>query len=280
METCTRNQTIARYRPPGIVPLELWDLIVDGRVLWEIMTEPDFPEVLCQIIGALRQGEGETRSEGRVPDVIAGFDSVHIAGGRSREPLVRSAMGTLELPVTFSGTPDYPAQSEGLRLIGDLGGRTGWLCDLGQSTIKLSTKEQPMSFHRDLRRLPIRTGHPNESVPKQRVELRDWLAESLRCFSAKAAAPDAILFALPSRLDDQAVPEGSSYIGMAGDENLVADAVGQAGLNPPRILVLNDAELAALEAFSGPSLQHSVKTLVLTLGFGLGAALAIRGGIK
>ena len=193
METCTRNQTIARYRPPGIVPLELWDLIVDGRVLWEIMTEPNFPEVLCQIIGALRQGQGETRSEGRVPDEIAGFDSVHIAGGRSREPLVRSAMGTLELPVTFSGTPDYPTQNEGLRLLGDLGSTMGWVCDLGQSTIKLCTKAQQKSFHRDFRRLPIRTDDPNESVPKQRIELREWLAESLRSFSAKAAAPDAIL---------------------------------------------------------------------------------------
>jgi hypothetical protein len=244
------------------------------------MTEPAFPDVLHQMIGALRRGEGETRSEGRVPDVIAGFDSVHVAGGRVCELPIRSAMGTLDLPVTFSGTPDYPAQNEGLRLLGDLGSRMGWVCDLGQSTFKLCARTHHMSFRRDFCRLPIRTDHPDESVSKQRIELREMLAESLRSFSAKTAAPDAILFALPSRLDDQAIPDGSSYIGMAGDENLVADAIGQAGLNPARILVLNDAELAALEALSEPALQGRLKTLVFTLGFGLGAALAIRGGIK
>ena len=276
MEACRRNERIARYRPPGVVPLELWDLLLNGRMLWETMTEPEFPGILRQAIDVLQLGDGQTRSEGRVPELIAGFDSLHIAGGRSQEPAIRSAVQTLGLPMTFSRTPDYPGESEGLCLLRDFGGTTGWLCDLGQSAFKVSTEMRHMQFRRDLRRLPVRTDSPDESVPEQRHQLREWLVESLHSFSTNVTAPNAILFAMPSRLNDMAVPEGSSYIGMAGDETLLADTIRAADLDPKRVLVLNDAELAALDALPEPALQGYAKTLVVTLGFGFGAALAIR----
>ena len=276
METCRRNQTVARYRPPGVIALELWDLLVNGRVLWETMQDPEFPETLCRTIAALQRGQGETRSEGRVPGVIAGFDSLYVAGGRSREPQIRSGLEMLGLPIAFSQTPDFPGEIGGHRLLAGFASATGWLCDLGQTSFKICTKGARMQFRRDLQRLPVRADGPAESVPEQRRQLRNWLSESLGTFLNQAAAPDAILFAIPSRLDDEAVPEGSSYIGMAGDGSLIADAIMAAGMTPRRRLVMNDAELAALDAVAEAALQRCAKTLVITLGFGLGAALAIR----
>ena len=265
-----------RYRPPGVIPLELWDLVVNGRILWEIMPDAEFPGILSTTIKALRGGKGETRSEGPVPDVIAGFDSLYVAGGRSREPRIRCALQALELPVRFSPTPDHPGRAQALRVLAGLGHEMGWVCDLGQVSFKISSGRDRRQFRRDFQRLPVRAGRPEKSVREQRRQLRTWLSQSLRDFSTEAAAPDGIFFALPSRLDDAGLPEGSSYIGLAEDGALVGDVLEAAGLNPRRVLVVNDAELAALDGLAEPALQECAKTLVLTLGFGPGAALAVR----
>lgn len=278
MEAHRGNETITRYRPPGVIPLELWDLWVNGRTLWETMNGGNFPDVLCGIIQKLRRGEGETRSEGPVPDVIKGFDSLFVSGRRSQEPPLFAALRGLDLPTIFTRTPDHPGSVQGLHLLGDFGG--GWLCDLGQSALKICAASQSMKFGRDLQRLPIRVEGSMESIPLQRQQLRDWLSESLRIFSTRAEVPEAILFALPSRLDDAAVPESSSYIGMEEDGMLIHDVVKAAGVNPRRVMVMNDAELAALDALCEPQLQGRAKTLVITLGFGLGAALILRNPSK
>ena len=88
-----------------------------------------------------------------------------------------------------------------------------------------------------------------------------------------ADPPEPLVVALPSRLDDAGVPEGSSYIGMAGDALLLPDVVAAAGLGDTGILVLNDAELAAHSARLTARVQAG--TLVLTIGFGVGAALLL-----
>jgi predicted NBD/HSP70 family sugar kinase len=61
---------------------------------------------------------------------------------------------------------------------------------------------------------------------------------------------------------------------MAGDASLIADAIDASGIRARFVLAINDAELAALDALAEPALKSSAKTLVITLGFGLGAALA------
>src|SRR5262245_11360836 len=90
METHRRNEAVTRYRPPRVTPLELWDLWVGGRVLWEVMLEPDFPALLGRSIQDLRRGEARTRTEGPVPEVIAGFDSLYVAGRRATDAAIRS----------------------------------------------------------------------------------------------------------------------------------------------------------------------------------------------
>jgi hypothetical protein len=86
---------------------------------------------------------------------------------------------------------------------------------------------------------------------------------------------EGLVIALPSRLDDEGVPEGSSYQGMGGDATLVEDALEIAGLPHAMTWLLNDAELASLSARLHPRVDSGKRTLVLTLGFGLGAALLL-----
>ena len=65
---------------------------------------------------------------------------------------------------------------------------------------------------------------------------------------------------------------------MGGDCTLLPDALEMAGLPDLPLLVLNDAELAALSAISDERLARFRKVLVLTLGFGIGAALIDHSG--
>jgi len=278
METHRRNQTITRYRHPGVVPLELWDLWIGGRILWDVMGDTEFPEVLGRTLRELQRGIGATRSEGCVPAVIADFDAIFVTGGRSQESSLRSALSTLTLPVCLSSTPQNPGRVAGLELLTQRGSVKPWICDLGQASFKLCSSSASRQFARDLEKLPIRRDTPDEVVAEQRGTLRQWLATSLRAFGEITAPPDALFFALPSRLDDSGNPEGSSYIGMAGDTTLVAEAIEMSGLAPRFGLVVNDAELAALDASAEPTLFGSSKILVITLGFGLGAALVLRKG--
>jgi len=267
------KELITRYHSPAITPLELGDLWVGNHILWYAMQEENFPTVLRGVVESLRRGEGATESDGPVPAIIKYFDSLYVAGGGSQEPGMRAALSALEFPVSFSRTPDYPGERGGLSLLAQTG--AGWVCDLGQSSFKICATER-MRFERDHQQLPIRTAQPVESIEGQRRALRDWLSGALRTFATQCAAPEAMLFALPSRVNDDAVPDATSYIGMGGDDTLIADIIAAAGLKPVAVLVMNDAELAALDALAEPELKYCEKTLVLTLGFGLGSALVKR----
>ena len=88
--------------------------------------------------------------------------------------------------------------------------------------------------------------------------------------------PHAMVFALPALVADDGTPAGSSYAGMQGERMLLPDALRMAGLADAPLLVLHDAELAALSARLDARLTGFRKVLVLTLGFGIGAALIHR----
>ena len=85
-----------------------------------------------------------------------------------------------------------------------------------------------------------------------------------------------MVFALPARLGNDGTPASSNYAGMRGDRALTTDALELVGLPGVTLLVLNDAELAALSVRCDPRLAGFRKVLVLTLGFGIGAALLNR----
>lgn len=283
METRPRKQGPAprRHRPAGVVPLELWDLRVPGRegILWDHMHGPEGPAVLRATLLELWAGRGTTRSEGATPASVHQFPSLYITGGGA--PAVAAALAEGPWRLLVGRDPEQACAPGGHSILAAAGLR-GWVLDLGQSALKISTAPAESGlrmFPRAVDVLPVRDDALHQSaawVESQRRALRAFLAAGLRSALESAAAPPAgLVVALPSRLDDAGVPEGSSYIGMAGDVTLVADALHVAGLAETPAWVLNDAELAAatarLDSRLPPPGQGAV--LVLTLGFGLGAAL-------
>ena len=270
METRDRKQgaVVRRIRPEGIVPLELWDLRVGDGILWDWAARDDFGGVLRRALGMLHAGGGATRSEGPVPPCVRGFSGVYLTGGGA----ARLAPGFegAPWPVWFGSEGAHAAEPGGRALLAGQG-YDGWVVDLGQTSLKVFAGGRRWAFPRDYEVLPVRR---DDRVPldDQRESLRRFIGDALRrCLEEGAPGPDAIVLALPSRLDDRGVPGGSSYHGMGGDDRLVSDACLRAGLPPLTVFVLNDAELAAMTARLDRRRQG--RTLVLTIGFGVGAAL-------
>jgi len=97
--------------------------------------------------------------------------------------------------------------------------------------------------------------------------------------------PPLLVLALPSALADDNTPEGCTYPGWEGcaellpriaarlDDWIQGDPSHPWRVAEGRILLLNDAELAARSARLQSSAVASRITLALTLGFGPGAAI-------
>ena len=65
-----------RLHPQGILPLELWDLLMpDGSILWHHMQSPRFGEMLHEVISQVWQGTAATHSEGQVSAAVSGSPS-------------------------------------------------------------------------------------------------------------------------------------------------------------------------------------------------------------
>jgi hypothetical protein len=255
------------------VPLELWDLWIGDRILWAVMPEPDFPELLLEALRTLHGGGGATRSEGPAPVDIRGFEALFIGGGAAENGALRKVFLNAPWPVVFSDEGCFVGEKGGFHLLA-MHGRPGLVVDLGQTQLKVAGPGWRRTFPRDFTRLPMRGETTSERKSEQRIELRRFIGESLRECAAGMSV-EGLVIALPSRLDDQGVPEGSSYEGMAGDAALVKDALEIAGLRHAVTWLLNDAELASLGARLHPGVDPRKRTLVLTLGFGLGAALLL-----
>lgn len=258
-----------RVCPPGIQPLELWDLCVGQGILWDHMQSKNLGALLNAGLIQLKHSSARTRSEGQI--LTPAFNHLYLAGGGAQR-VVDDLQAGPWLSVHLNPDCDFAGSAGGEFLLAQQG-LTGWVLDLGQSTLKISSTDQRRTWTRDLTQLPIRQNQPG-SPNEQRVKLRYFLAAALQEFRSQTSTPpEGIVCALPSRLDDTGMPEGSSYIGMGGDVTLLPDALALAGLKRTQILALNDAELAAISAQLDPRVQAT--TLVLTLGFGVGAALII-----
>lgn len=271
------DSTMERIRHPEIASLELSDVWVDGVTLWESIQGRGFPFALRTIIDTLQAGV----STGQNNHVCAGranFEAVFFTGGRVEDKELRAFLSGLPCAVVLGEHPVFGGERGGFDLL-DARGLSGWVADLGQSQLKLVAPGQRWTFPRDWTRLRAAGLVPPAEAPAQRRRLREFIALRLQIAMAESTRrPRALVFALPSRLTDDGTPGGSSFPGMAGDRALLPDALQLAGLAGLPLFVLNDAELAALSARLDPRLAGFRKVLVLTLGFGIGAALIHREG--
>jgi hypothetical protein len=209
---------------------------------------------------------------------MTGFEAVFLTGGRLEDNAMRGALSECSVPVFFGEDPVFSGERGGFELL--LGrGFSGWVADLGKSQLKLSAPGWRGVFPRDWTRLHPSTEVSMLRIPAQRRRLREFMALNIqRALVEAGLPPEAMVVALPTRLDEDGTPGGSNYAGMRGDRTLLRDVMGQGDLPGLPLFVLNDAELAALGAFSDERLAGFGKVLVLTLGFGIGAALIHRSG--
>jgi hypothetical protein len=137
---------------------------------------------------------------------------------------------------------------------GERGGRAllaarRWLVvDLGQTSVKVSWPGRRVR------------------LPRAGRTARELLMRAFSC-----ARADAVCVALPAAIDDHGAPGPSTYADLRGD--LVDRCLRRAGLGHARRIVMNDAVLAACSARLSPAHDPARKTLVVTLGFGVGGAV-------
>jgi hypothetical protein len=258
------------------VPLELSDLWVDGATLWEWTQGRGFSSALRKALDILRAGGGAIWPNGPVPGIVSGFEAVFLTGGRVEDEALRGELAGVSPLVVFGEESLFNGARGGFELL-QAHGLSGWVADLGKSQLKLAAPRRRWTFPRDWKRLRIAGDVSPAEEPAQRRRLREFIALKLQFAMAESSQrPRAIVFALPAKLDDDGTPRSSNYAGMADDRALLPDALVMAGSAGLPLFVLNDAELAALSARLDARLAGFRKVLVLTLGFGIGAALIHR----
>jgi hypothetical protein len=271
-----QHNLMERVRHPEVLALELWDLWVDRAILWEWSYEPEYPAALRQALETIWTGQGTTRSQGPVSSPVAGFDALFLTGGGVRAEELSEELAGLPCAVVFGERPVFGCERGGFNLL-DARGWPGWVADLGGSQLKLVAPERRWIFPRDWRRLPGADCRSPAEVAAQRRRLREFIALKLQMAMAECGRrPQAMVFALPAKVGDDGTPGRSNYAGMQGDVGLLPEALQMAGLADVPLLVLHDAELAALGALVDPRLAGFRKILVLALGSGIGAALIRR----
>ena len=261
--------TLLRLGDPRIQPLEIWRLLLDsGAPLWRVAQRR--PERLLEGLDLLHRGAGRTRDGRTDHHTCAGYQHLVIGGGRAAvvpDDLLRRG------PTPFTRLTDpVVAEAGGHALAARLGFRPAevLVLDLGQTAIKASHAGRRCRLERDLDRLP-RGRLPERRRAEQRQALCAWLAEAITAVVPPQDKPLAVIFALPGEITADGMPGRTTYMGTQDHRSLLPDVLRRAGLSPKVVGVLNDAELAACSASLLP--EAAGKTLVLTLGFGLGAAL-------
>lgn len=261
---------IERFRAPGITPAEVWDLPVNGRAFWLQVGSTRLAELReagrSEPAIAIEFVQAITQALPLIAARLGAFDRVVLAGGLTMlEGL--SAQGTAVLPggaFCAAGAADSGAEL---------------VVDIGQTAHKLALGPQRVSIPRDLQRCPLVTvEHHADLSPQSIAEIGTAACECAAQSIARGlqlGRAHTLWLALPVALDDELRPGDCTYPGWEGDAGLVrrmlARACELAGRAPERVKVANDAELAALAARKAGLCAE--RTLVLTLGFGPGAAV-------
>lgn len=262
-----------RLRPPGVVPVELWDLELSRGILWDHMDGDGLSAALVEAVEHLRRGTARTRSRTPIPALAREPGALWLAGGRASTIDPATLATTVGLPVFIADDPTAFAERGARALVPEADALA--VIDLGQSRLKLSVGGRRFEHERPWERLPLYDASPACEPARARTALRAWVGEALAAASAITGSdPDAVVLALPCELPAAPIPGSSSYPGLQGDRAFVPDVLATAGWHPARVLVLNDAELAAAAAGLDPR-TRDLLTLVLTLGFGVGGALRL-----
>jgi hypothetical protein len=254
---------LARHRDPRIVPLELWDLIVDGAPLYRAERDRSFGATLARGVETLCSGAAASESGARFPDACRTIRRVVLAGGAAAELAWTSA----RIPAFEAPDGEFCGERGGLSILARAGAR-GLVVDLGQSRLKVSSGAARRVYPRDLEAIPV-SGRPVDGTGRE--ALVAFVAGALLEASA-GLRPEALVLALPCEISPEGVLGTCTYPWTPGD-SIVTEILARAGLGEVPGFLLNDAELAAVGVAAREPAAGT--TLVLTLGFGVGGALVL-----
>jgi hypothetical protein len=246
----------------GIVPLEVWDLMVDGRSLFACRAEATFYDALAAAVLALRRGEA-TREEGTRLGAVP-WDAVLLVGGAVDAVRARAAFAARGIALEVSvSDPCYVARLA-LEVLAEHD-REAVVVDVGQTAIKAAGPHGVV--HRR---------HEGEVGEQAALASAIAAATSAAC---REHRPTTLLLALPCEvtMTHGAPVLGASTLPTAGDGSALGAALRARLPWACETWLVNDAVLAAWAlARRRPGVAAGRARLVLTLGFGVGAALIER----
>ncbi|WP_328707087.1 ROK family protein [Citreicoccus inhibens] len=283
--TDARPWLARRHHPPGVTPLEVWNLPVLGQEFWELAgavrvdatRRAGVPEpLLTTRLVATVQAALELLVRQHAPD------AVYLSGGLACLEGFNAELArvTTALPcaVHVAEAPRFAPVHAGLAVLQSLSARAPLSVDVGQTSIKCASPHVSWLVERSPVTLPwLFIGMPRPKDGHHLAAAVRFIAGTMHTFiETNAEAPDALCLALPCPLDEALRPGGCTY-GWEGHASLITDIVTQAGLpmSGGTVWVLNDAELAAESARRDARVKGR-KVLCLTLGFGPGGALLER----
>ena len=257
-----------RVHHSRIQPLEIWDALTPAGTLWESMDHPDFAIHLGDVLNQLLTGTAHSRADGALTQVD--FDQIWLSGGRLLCSETVRSLSSLPRETFVAMDARFPGIAAATKILP--GSVDTTLCvDVGQTSIKMTLAEYRMVVSRNFDEFPIRQhGNDTPSLSKQHRFLQ-WLVKSIQTLAVPSDKNFKLLLSLPCEIADDGTLGGSSYIGVIGCTDTAAVLTQHLSVNS--VHLLNDAELAAWAAMADTRVPASGNTLVLTLGFSVGAAL-------
>jgi len=252
-----------RYHDPRVIPIEVWDLLVDGSPLYRFERNATFGGALAKAAEALIAGTAQTESGTPFPPECRSIGSVVLTGGGAKDVRWKAnAIPARNIP------QDFPGERGGFELLARIGSANGIVVDLGQRRLKVSHANHRTMVERNFNAIPI-SSRPTEALGRD--ALVAWVAATLLPITT-ASKPDGVVLALPCAITSEGVVDTCSYPWTKGD-TIVNDLLNASSLTNVPTWIVNDAELAAIGLLAES--RSSNATLVLTIGHGVGAALIL-----
>ncbi len=254
------------YEVPGLCGLEIWHGISRGSSLYRLReNRREYFEALRDFLVRLHHGDAVTEDpeDTGALSKAAGFERAVLCGGEALDPMLEPVLCNEPPPfeIHIDAAGQFAARGGAFEIFTAMNWQLGVALDLGQMQLKMITARGDCSLPRDLSRLPFGADALEADAGRERV--RALIAAGLtRGAALLGSPPDGVVLGLPVALDRDGVARPASYPGLFGP---VDDMFS---FEIPTV-VLNDAVLAAL----GFQPKNDEKTLVVTLGFGIGAAL-------
>jgi hypothetical protein len=237
------------YRYPGLQGLEIWHGLARRATLYELRHDkPAYFAGLSEFLAELHAGTAQTAS-GNPLSAAAGFQRLILTGGDAAE-----ASPLIGWPHQLTDPGPFAARRGAEAVWRELGWQRPAAIDLGQSRLKQITPAGGCCLEREL---PF--GHDALDAETGRARLRQWIGRAI------PDGCDGAVLALPVALSEAGVAAPSTYPGLFGPVEPLFSGL----FSDLPWAVVNDAVLAA----RGYPPPRGEKTLVLTLGFGVGAAI-------